>query len=149
MRKDFLVVRSELHGKDWKDNDLRVFEYYDGYHYEPIINSTTGDRDPETGDFAMKKVHQGSGQIHDIELTDKNRKQIVEDFINNATGTYKDEIIFYYEIPNEPNARAFRCGIYTYDQFINSSPDEMIRLARTTPSPVKVHSDKDRKGYMG
>jgi hypothetical protein len=43
---------------------------------------------------------------------------------------------------------SIRCDQYTYDQFINSSLDEMERLARTTPSPIP-YSKKDMKGYMG
>jgi hypothetical protein len=146
IKKDYLEVHSTLTSKDWKDNDLRVTDYYNGFYYEPIINTTTGDRDPDTGDFKMNKEHQGNRQVHDIELTDKNRKQIIEDMINNATGTYLDEIKFYYEVPNSSNAMGFRCSIYTYDQFINSSSDELERLARLTPSPF--HSNKDRKSYM-
>lgn len=144
-KKDFLEVNSHLLGKDWKDNDLRA-EYNEGYHYEPIINTTTGDRDPESGDFSMEKVHQGNKKIYDIPL-DNNRKKIIEDIINNATGTYRDEIKFNYEVPDSSKGMGFRCGIYTYDQFINSSLDELENLARTTPSPF-AHSAKDKKDYM-
>jgi hypothetical protein len=147
-RKDFLEVHSELRGIDWKDNPLRVTDYYDGYHYEPLIITKTGDRDPDTGDFNMTKEHQGNKQVHDIELTDKNRKKIIEDIINNATGTFKDELKFYYEIPDSYKGRGFRCSIYTYDQFINSSQDELENLARTTPSTINVHANKDRKSHM-
>jgi hypothetical protein len=146
-RKDFLEVHSELRGIDWKDNPLRVTDYFEGYHYEPIINTSTGDRDPDTGDFNMKKEHQGNKKIYEFDVTKDNRKQIIEQLINEATGTFRDEIIFYYEVPNESNAMGFRCSIYSYDQFINSSSEEMIRLARTTPSQLQ-HSIKDRKSYM-
>lgn len=144
-KKDFLEVHSELTGIDWKDNPLRVTDYYDGYHYEPIIKTTTGDRDPETGDFTIDKQHQGNKKIYDIEL-DKNRKQVIEDIINNATGTYRDEIKFYYEVPDSTKGMGFRCGIYTFDTWLNSSLDELENLARTTVSPL--HSAKDKKDYM-
>ena len=147
-KKDYLEVNSELHGTDWKDEKIPLVEFVEGYHYEPVINSRTGRRDFETGDFSMIKEHQGNRQVHDIELTDKNRKQVIEEIINNATGTYTDEIKFYYQVPNTSNAMGFRCGIYTYDQFINSSSDELERLARTTPSNLE-HSIKDNKTYHG
>jgi hypothetical protein len=149
IKKDFLEVHSELNGIDWKDNPLRVTDCYDGFYYEPIINTTTGDRDPETGDFKMNREHQGNRQVHDIEITEKNRKQIISDFIEGATGTYLDNIRFYLEVPDSNKGLGFRCGIYTYDQFINSSIDELENLARITPSPINLHSNKDRKGYMG
>jgi hypothetical protein len=144
-KKDFLEVNSLLQGIDWRDNPLRV-EHLEGYHYEPIINSKTGDRDPDTGDFTIDKQHQGNKKIHDIELNDNNRKKIIEDMINNATGTYLDEIKFYYEVPDSTKGMGFRCAIYTYEQFINSSLDELENLARTTVSPL--HSAKDKKSYM-
>jgi hypothetical protein len=79
-------------------------------------------------------------------LSDNNRKKIVEDMINNATWTYLDEIKFYYEVPHSTKGMGFRCAIYTYEQFINSSLDEMENLARTTVSPL--YSAKDKKDYM-
>ena len=147
IRKDFLEINSQLYSKDWKGDDLWIREYIEGYHYEPEFSTTTK-QDPDTGDLIATKQHQGNKKLHDIELTDKNRKQIIEDIINDAHGTYRDEIKFYYEVPNSGNAMAFRCGIYTYDQFINCSLDEMERLARTTPSHLD-HSKKDMKGYHG
>ncbi len=105
VKKDFLEVHSELRGIDWKDNPLRVTDYFDRIHYEPILITHTGDRDPETGDFKMIKEHQGNRLIHDLELTDRNRKQIIEEIINSATGTYKDDIKFYYVIPDSNKGR--------------------------------------------
>jgi hypothetical protein len=145
-KKDFLEVNSQLLGKDWKDNPLRVTDYYDGFHYEPIIKTTTGDMDAETGDFITNKQHQSNKKVYDIELTDKNRKQVIEDMINNATGTYRDEIKFYYDVPDSNKGMGFRCGIYTFDTWLNSSLDELENLARTTVSPL--HSAKDKKDYM-
>ncbi len=146
-RKDFLEINSQLYGKDWKGDDQWIREYIQGYHYEPLF-ITTSKQDPDTGDLIADKRHQGNKKVHDIELTEKNRKQVIEDIINDAHGTFRDEIKFYYEVPNSGNAMGFRCSIYTFDQFINSSLDEMERLARTTPSHLD-HSKKDKKSYMG
>jgi len=149
IQKDFLEVRLELYGKDWKGNVLRATEYYEGFHYEPIINTSVGSRDFETGDLIMKKEHQGNKKVYDIELTDKNRKQVIQDLINNSTGTYLDEIKFYYEVPNSVKGISFRCDIYTLDQFLNSSLDELENLARATSSPLSLqHSIKDKKSYI-
>lgn len=150
-KKDFLVVNSQLHGKDWKDNDLWIREFIQGYHYEPIINTIAGDRDPETGDFSIDKQHQGNKQIHDIELSDSNRKKIIENMINDATGTYRDEIKFYYQIQDSNKGAGFRCAYYSFDQFLNSSPYEMESLARKEGGPQgnAPRPNKDNKGYHG
>jgi len=148
MKKDFLEVRSELHGKDWKGDKIPpVIDYIEGYHYEPEFTTTTK-QDFETGDLIPYKEYRGNNQIHDIELTDKTRKQVIEDIINNAAGTYIEEIKFYYQVPSSVKGASFRCDLFTYDQFINSSLDELENLARTTPSPIR-YSIKDKKDYMG
>jgi hypothetical protein len=145
--KDFLEVHSELRGVDWKDNFLRVTDYFDGLYYEPIIYTVTKGRDDETGDLILDKQHQGDRKVHDIELTDKNRKQVISDIINNATGTYTNEIKFYYQVPDSIRGPSHRDDSFTYDQFINSSPEEMANITWTRPSPI--HSNKDKKPYMG
>lgn len=147
VKKEYLEVNSILEGKDWKNNPLRVIEYWEGFHYEPILYTITKGRDDDTGDLILEKEHQGNKKVHDIEMTDTNRKKIVQDIINDSNGSFIDQIKFYYEIPDSNKGGAFRSSIYTYDQFINSSPQEMENLALTTVSPI--HSNKDRKNYMG
>jgi len=84
-----------------------------------------------------------------IELTEKNRKQVIEDIINKSNGTKIDAIKFYYHVPqSSKGGMSFICDQYTYDQFINSSLDEMERLARTTQSPIP-YSKKDMKRIRG
>jgi hypothetical protein len=146
-KKEYLEVNSILVSKDWKNNPLRVIDYYDGIYYEPILYTVTKGRNDETGDLILDKEYQGNKQVHDIELTDKNRKQVIQDIINNANGTFIEQVKFYYQVPDSTKGPAFRTNLYTYDQFINSSPEEMENLAWTTVSPL--HSNKDRKAYMG
>jgi hypothetical protein len=103
----------------------------------------------ETGDHVPKKEYDGTVDVYTIELTDKNRKQIIEDIINSSNGTIIDEILFYGHFLQSVKGIAFRCNIFTHDQFINSSMEELERLGRTTPSPALRYSDKDKKGYHG
>ena len=57
-------------------------------------------RNDETGDLILDKEYQGNKQVHDIELIDKNRKQVIQDIINNANGTFIDQVKFYYQVPD-------------------------------------------------
>lgn len=107
---DVLEVHSELRGVDWKNNPLRVTDYYDGFYYRPEFRTVTKGRDDDTGDLILEKQHMGINKIHTIELTDKNRRQIVDDFINRATGTYRDEILFYYQVPSSVRGAGHRDG---------------------------------------
>lgn len=144
---DVLEVHSELRGYDWKDNPLSVTDYYDGFYFMPTFRTVTKGRDDDTGDLILERQPIGINKIYDIQLTDKNRRQIVDDFINRATGTYRDDILFYYQVPDSVRGSGHRDGGYTYEQFINSSPEEMENLAWSRPLPL--HANKDRKGYMG
>lgn len=146
-KTEYLEVHRELRGIDWKDEPKRVIDYFDGYHYEPITVTTKKGRNWDTGEFILENNKEGDKKVYDIELTDKNRKDVISSIINNAIGSFIDEIKFYYQVPDSPKSAAFRTNIYSYDQFINSSSEEMENLALTTVSPL--HSNKDKKSYMG
>ncbi len=147
VKKDVLTVVSQFHGYDWLGNDLWIRDHVDGVYYVPKFRTTTT-LDAETGDHKPNKVFDGMTEEYYIELTEKNRKQVIEEIINKSNGTMIDAIKFYYHVPqSSKGGMSFRCDQYTYDQFINSSLDEMERLARTTPSPIP-YSKKDMKSYM-
>jgi hypothetical protein len=105
----------------------------------------------ETGEHIPRKELNGSTDEYYIELTDKNRKQIIEDIINNSNGTIIDEILFYGHFTNSRLGPSFRCDKYTYDQFINSSMEELERLGRKEGGPQgnAPRPTKDVKGYHG
>jgi hypothetical protein len=147
VKKDVLSYVSEYHGYDWLGNDLWIRDHIDGVYYKPKFRTTTT-LDPETGDHIPKKEFNGMTEEYYIELTEKNRKQVIEDIINKSNGTSIDAIKFYYHVPESKGGMSFRSNLFTYDQFINSSLDEMERIARSTPSPIP-YSSKDKKGYMG
>jgi hypothetical protein len=148
VKKDVLTYVSEFHGYDWLGNDLWIRDHIDGVYYKPKFRTTTT-LDPETGDHIPKKEFDGMTEEYYIELTEKNRKQIIEDIINKSNGTMIDAIKFYYHVPqSSKGGMSFRCDQYDYSLFINSSLSEMERLARTTQSPIP-YSKKDMKGYMG
>jgi len=148
VKRDVLTYISQFHGYDRLGNDLWIRDHIDGVYYKPKFRTTTT-LDPETGDHIPKKEFDGMTEEYYIELTEKNRKQVIEEIVNKSNGTMIDSIKFYYHVPqSSKGGMSFRCDQYTYDQFINSSLDEMERLARTTPSPIP-YSKKDMKGYMG
>lgn len=148
VKKDVLTYNTEYWGHDWLGNVINVMDNIEGVYYKSKFRVTTT-LDPETGNHVPKKEYDGITEEYYIELTEKNRKQIIEDIINKCNGTMIDNIKFYYHVPqSSKGGMSFRCDQYTYDQFINSSLDEMERIARTTPSPIP-YSKKDQKGYMG
>ena len=120
IKKDVLTYISDFHGYDWLGNDLWIRDHIDGVYYKPKFR-TTMTQDLETGEHVPKKEYDGITEEYFIELTEKNRKQIIEDIINKSNGTMIDNIKFYYHVPqSSKGGMSFRCDQYTYDQFINS-----------------------------
>ena len=150
IKKDFLTWNADYHGKDWVDNDLWIREHIHGVHYEPKFR-TTFTQDLETGEIVPKKEYNGAVEVYDIELTDKNRKRVIEDIINNCNGSIIDNIKFYGHFTNSPQGSSFRCDLYTHEQFINSSVEELERLGRKPGGPqgnVPI-PNKENRGYHG
>jgi hypothetical protein len=144
--KDYLTYTTTFEGHDWLGNPLRVIDNIEGVHKKPKFQVTTK-INPETGEYITERHQSGTETIYTIELTEKNRKKIIEDIINKSS-SHPEDIKFYYHVPQTIRGISFRCSIYTYDQFINSSPEELENLARKTLSPVQ-HLVKDRKDYHG
>lgn len=147
IRKDHLTYDVDYGGHDWLSNELWIRGHLHGVYQKPKFNTTTS-INPETGEHIIKKEVSGQEDIYYIELTDRTRKKIIEDIINKSNGTSIDQILFYYHVPDSGKGAGFRSNLYTYDQFINSSPEEMEMIARKTPSPVQ-YLIKDKKEYHG
>lgn len=146
--KDFLTYTVDYLGKDWLDNDINILSHTHGVYRKPKFRTSTK-LNPETGDHEIKKEYDGEfEEVYYIELTDKNRKQVIQDIINMSNGTLPENVMYYYHVPNSARGMGFRCSVFTYDQFINSSMEELENLARKTPSPVQ-HLVKDKRDYHG
>jgi len=150
IKKDFLTYHIEYHGNDWLGNRISVFDEIQGVCKKPRMTITTT-IDPETGNHVAKKQNDGVEEEYYIELTGKNRKQVIEDIINSCSGSIVDSVRFYGHFPNSPKGPSFRCDLYSYDQFINSSIEELERLGRKEGGPQgnAPYSSKDKKTYMG
>jgi len=148
VKKEFLTYRADYHAKDWLGNDIWIRTHLHGQFKKPKI-MTTMEMNYETGEHRSKKEFDGTEDVYTIELTDKNRKQVIEDIIKNSNGTIVDDILFYGHFLQSLKGIAFRCPIFTHDQFINCSMEELEKIGRSTPSPAIRYLDKDKKGYHG
>ena len=134
IKKDYLTYNVDFYGKDWLGNDMWIRRHIEGMSKKPTFN-TTFKLDSETGDQIPKKELNGVEDEFYIELTDKNRKKLIQDIINNCNGSSIDQIHYYGHFNDSPDGRGFRCNLYTYDQFINSSLEELERLGRKEGGP--------------
>jgi hypothetical protein len=148
IKKEFLTYRADYHGRDFLGNDIWLRSHSHGQYKRPRFR-TTMEMNYETGEHMPRKEFDGTEDVYTIELTDKNRKQVIEDIINNSNGTIVDEILFYGHFLQSLKGIAFRCPIFTHDQFINCSMEELEKIGRSTPSPAIRYLDKDKKNYHG
>jgi hypothetical protein len=98
VKKDVLTYTTEYRAHDWLGNEINVMDNTEGVYYKPKFRTTTS-LDPETGEHKPNKVFDGMTEEYYIELTEKNRKQVIEDIINKCNGTFIDNIKFYYHVP--------------------------------------------------
>jgi hypothetical protein len=150
-KKDYLTYNVDFLGKDWLENDMAIRGHIEGMSTKPKFK-TMFKLDTETGEHIPNKEYDGVVDDFYIELTDKNRKDVIQNIINNCNGSAIDRIKYYGHFNDSVGGRAFRCDLYSYDQFINSSLDELERLGRKEGGPQGTHVpfiSKDRKGYMG
>jgi hypothetical protein len=150
IKKDFLTYTTEYIGHDWLGNEMRVIDNIEGVFTKPRMKVTTK-LDPETGNHIPKKEYDGEVEEYYIELTDKNRKQVIQDIINKSNGSTIENIIFYGHFPGSIKGPPFRCDQFTYDQFINSSFGELETLARKGGGPQgnAPRPSKEGKPYLG
>lgn len=147
--KDFLVYSYDLKGKDWLGNEMCVSGNIEGKHLEPKF-TTSISINRETGQHIETKEHAGHEEVYTIELTEKNRKKVIEDIINKSTGSTTDQIRFVARFPETALGASFHCNLYSFDQFLNSSIDELERLGRKEGGPQgNAPRLKDTKPYMG
>ena len=114
IRKDYLTYRADYHGKDWLGNDIWIRSHEHGRFKKPKIR-TVMEMNFETGEHIPRRELNGSTDEYYIELTDKNRKQVIEDIINDSNGTLTDEILFYGHFTNSLLGPSFRCNLYTHE----------------------------------
>jgi len=147
--KDYLTYVFDVQGKDWLGNEMRVSSNIEGKYLKPKFSTKTS-FNYETGEPIESREHNGTEEVYTIELTEKNRKKVIEDIINKSTGSTIDGIKWVAKFGDTVLGPSFRCNTYTYDQFINSSLDQLERLARKQGGPqgnaVKYNNPKP---YMG
>jgi len=149
VKKDHLVYNYDVIGFDWLGNRIMQPDV-EGYYYKPKFTTTTS-LNPKTGEPILHKHYAGEEQIFYIELTEKNRKKVIEDIINKSNGSTIDQITFVARLPHTLYGPEMRNNQFTYDQFINSDMDTLEKLARKEGGPQGIipHSNKDTKPYMG
>jgi len=91
-----LTYRADYHGKDWVGNDgLWIRSHQLGHYKKPKVR-TIMEMNYETGEHIPRKELNSSTDEYYIELTDNNRKQVIEEIINNSNATIVDEILFLW-----------------------------------------------------
>jgi hypothetical protein len=156
VKKDVLTYNVDMHGKDFLGNDMWIRQHIEGKSIKPRFTTTTS-LDPETGDHIPKKEYDGTEDEYYIFLDKDNskRKQVIQDIINNCNGSIIDSIRFYGHFPNSIDGPSFRCNLYGFDQFINSSSENLETLGRKEGGPQGnfiSYKDKDKdnkKPYLG
>jgi len=135
--KEFLTYSATLEGTDRWGNTIKAHLPLQGLAYQPDVRVRII-TDPQTG-----RQH---GEYYYDRLRDKfyipwEGKKTLDNLLK-KTNTNKDNITYKCKVGSGPNSRgiSFRCDQYTYEQFANSSFEELEQLARREGGPNgKIH----------
>lgn len=101
--------------------------------FQEVTKELETEFDPKTGDVNAEYVQGKSRTRYYIPFSKKAVDEIIK-----KVGTDKDAISYMGIIPNSFKGVGFRCGNYTYDQFVSTTWEEFEDLARREGGPNLV-----------
>ena len=132
--KDALYIRGSYYGVDKRGADLPSAEYYEGFYRKPKLTfaytDTTAPYDPKTGERRGQYKTSGFITEHYIFLPEdkKERRKILEDIVQKATGTYINNIQCYYRNPSANNDHSGTHGPIGWDNLCDLSISQLGQL---------------------
>ena len=139
--KEYLYYETEWYALQWNGNPLRLNEHVVGRHKEQTKRLELGDFDPKTGIQRSWYVKDTPKTVYTIPFSKKavdealeNKHPFGPDSINT---TDKDSVIYYGKFDRILGMESFRCGDYTYEQFIVPEWKEFLGLAIQEGGPQR------------
>ncbi|HEX5186571.1 MAG TPA: hypothetical protein VFV86_06740 [Nitrososphaeraceae archaeon] len=120
MKKEYLVYYEHWYGQDWMGRKIPpVTDHIEGVYteleFEPVIEKNR----------KIGEKLSGNHLVHYIPFS----KEAVDKIIENSDGSYKENINFTAKGPE------FRNGQYFYEQFVNLSFEDCVRLMNLKGGP--------------
>jgi len=121
-KKDYVYWYEDWYGQDWLGRDIApVTEHVQGVYEEVIMKDKINDYGDVEG-----KEKKGERIRYYVPFS----KKAVDDIIATSNNTDAKNIKFIFK------GNQFRTGDWTYDQFVNSTWEEMEEIARTPAGPT-------------
>jgi hypothetical protein len=124
VQKEYLTIRGQFKAYDFAGMEIGM-EFHEGVHKKPVMGKvyrTSKRFDSETGEDLGKIEVRRVVDEYTIELPKDvtKRKKLIDDIIENANGTYPENIHYYYK-----NAMGIRDDTFDYNQFTNLSIEDL------------------------
>lgn len=147
--KDYIFWESEWTALNWLKVKLRVGEHFEGKYTEQTKELKLGDFDPKTGIRQMDYVRGMPKTVYTIPFS----KKAVDDILNNKHPfgadseniTNIDSVKFYGKFDNTTESSSFRCGNFTYEQFVTPEWRTFFELATRRGGPPGLREDQKDK----
>jgi hypothetical protein len=148
--KEYLVYEEVLEAIDWLENDIRAFNT-EGWYEEPTkkkkvtVDVNTGRQQItyELGKLIRRYYIPFSKKIVDDIISGKYRND------DTVTKTNKNKVVYIVKFPRTGLGTygGFRCGDYSYDQFVGSFK-QCYDLATQIGGPSGMGLYKDQNGIL-
>ncbi len=138
--KDYLYYETEWTAKQWNGNELGPVEHIVGMHKEQIKKLQLGDFDAKTGVQRSQYVKGLPKVVYTIKFTKKAVDEALENehpFGPDSLNVTDKESIKYYGFIKGLGLESFRCGDYTYSQFVTPEWKQFVELAIQEGGPQK------------
>lgn len=138
--KDYLYFITTWYGKNWMDHEVDPVEHTAGKYLKQTKRLQLGDFDPKTGAQEAYYVKGMPIEVYDIPFNKTNVDKIL--FAEHPFGpdsiniTDPPQVKFYAKFDNTNDSMGFRCGAYTYEQFVTPEWKHFFELATRKGGPA-------------
>jgi hypothetical protein len=148
--KEYLTYNGQFETQDYRGVPYSM-SWEEGKYFKPnVIFNSNVKYSPDTGQpLGNEKTLAGQTPIYDIELPKEMTaiKKFIDSIID-STGTHKENIKFYYKELNVQNISGNRDGTLSYDDFVNSSMDQLRQMSGRGGGSKTSGYWRDKEGKM-
>ena len=141
--KEYLLWESNWYAKNWLENDLVVSGHIEGKYVQQTLKLVNPHPDPSTGQTAAYYEKGAPRVVHTIPFTSTTVDKLLKgehpfgpDSINI---TNPNSVVYYGKFDNTIDSSlgvpSFRCGLYSYEQFITPEWKAFVELALREGGP--------------
>ena len=148
-KKEYLTYSGYYSGTTHKGEKYDAYFVIGKYQRPEIVHNGNMTYDPRTGDPIGNEKILGSAQtIYEIECpkTKEARKKLIDSIL--VEDNHPDNVLYYVRHLTDNNHEASRDSTFSYEEFVNLSPQELIDTSQKGAGSKSSPYYKDKDGQL-